>query len=728
MSTTQTILRYIVLSGIFLVPSIVLLVSESMFFPFITGKNFAFRILVEIMFSAWLLLALLNAEYRPRFSWIIVSFFSLLAVMFFANAMGESPLKSFWSNFERMEGYVTLVHVFLYALVMGSSIRTEKLWNALFNTTLAVALIVVVYALGQLGNVLQISQGTSWRVDGTLGNSTYMAVYMLFHIFIAGLMLVRTRISWMRYVYGGLVVLFVFILVQTGTRGAVLGLAGGTLLSAGYIALFTHGHALIRKVAIGVLLFVIIATGLLIGFRETSFIQDDPRLARVANISLDAGSTRFAIWSLAFEGFKERPILGWGQENFSYVFNTYYTAELYGQEPWFDRVHNVVLDWLVAGGILGFLFYVGIFVAAVAYLIVLPIIRKDTSPFTPVERGILFGLLAAYTLHNLFVFDNLISYIFFGVILAFIHQRVSQPIERVNSFSIKTETIEQIMAPILLVATLGLLYVLHVPNILASRNIIDALTARTIEERIESFESALSRNTFALQEVREQLVLQTARDVGNPNISDEMKQVLVGKAHEEIQKQIEEKPGDARVYAFAAILYRAIGNVDLEIQHLEIARTLSPQKQQFMFEQAFAYLKKEDVDSALVLLNEAFELAPENTNARVFYALGALYANNRTLFDSLMTTDEYFAAFAQNDTAVQTTYTLKEYSLLIRSLEYRLLQNPYDASSRVNLAIALFEHGNPAEAIRIAEEGIALDPSFEAQGREIINAIKESTL
>ena len=728
MSTTQTILRYIVLSGIFLVPSIVLLVSESMFFPFITGKNFAFRILVEIMFSAWLLLALLNAEYRPRFSWIIVSFFSLLAVMFFANAMGESPLKSFWSNFERMEGYVTLVHVFLYALVMGSSIRTEKLWNALFNTTLAVALIVVVYALGQLGNVLQISQGTSWRVDGTLGNSTYMAVYMLFHIFIAGLMLVRTRISWMRYVYGGLVVLFVFILVQTGTRGAVLGLAGGTLLSAGYIALFAHGHALIRKVAIGVLLFVIIATGLLIGFRETSFIQDDPRLARVANISLDAGSTRFAIWSLAFEGFKERPILGWGQENFSYVFNTYYTAELYGQEPWFDRVHNVVLDWLVAGGILGFLFYVGIFVAAVAYLIVLPIIRKDTSPFTPVERGILFGLLAAYTLHNLFVFDNLISYIFFGVILAFIHQRVSQPIERVNSFSIKTETIEQIMAPILLVATLGLLYVLHVPNILASRNIIDALTARTIEERIESFESALSRNTFALQEVREQLVLQTARDVGNPNISDEMKQVLVGKAHEEIQKQIEEKPGDARVYAFAAILYRAIGNVDLEIQHLEIARTLSPQKQQFMFEQAFAYLKKEDVDSALVLLNEAFELAPENTNARVFYALGALYANNRTLFDSLMTTDEYFAAFAQNDTAVQTTYTLKEYSLLIRSLEYRLLQNPYDASSRVNLAIALFEHGNPAEAIRIAEEGIALDPSFEAQGREIINAIKESTL
>ena len=99
--------------GIFLVPFISLYVANQMFFPFITGKNFAFRIIVEVIFAAWVILALYEPLYRPKFSWIAAGFVSLIGVMAVANALGEFPLKSFWSNFERMEGYVTLVHVFL---------------------------------------------------------------------------------------------------------------------------------------------------------------------------------------------------------------------------------------------------------------------------------------------------------------------------------------------------------------------------------------------------------------------------------------------------------------------------------------------------------------------------------------------------------------------------------------------------------------------------------------
>jgi len=43
---------------------------------------------------------------------------------------------------------------------------------------------------------------------------------------------------------------------------------------------------------------------------------------------------------MAWEGVKEKPLLGWGQENFNLVFNKYYEPSLYGQEVWFDRVHN----------------------------------------------------------------------------------------------------------------------------------------------------------------------------------------------------------------------------------------------------------------------------------------------------------------------------------------------------------------------------------------------------
>ena len=54
----KDIAKAVVYSGIFLIPAVVLIISNSLFFPFITGKNFTFRIIVEIIFAAWIILAL----------------------------------------------------------------------------------------------------------------------------------------------------------------------------------------------------------------------------------------------------------------------------------------------------------------------------------------------------------------------------------------------------------------------------------------------------------------------------------------------------------------------------------------------------------------------------------------------------------------------------------------------------------------------------------------------
>ena len=55
-------------------------VENEWFFPFITGKNFYFRILVEIAFASWVLLALYDKQYRPRFSWILGGMSALVVV------------------------------------------------------------------------------------------------------------------------------------------------------------------------------------------------------------------------------------------------------------------------------------------------------------------------------------------------------------------------------------------------------------------------------------------------------------------------------------------------------------------------------------------------------------------------------------------------------------------------------------------------------------------------
>ncbi|KKS69496.1 MAG: hypothetical protein UV39_C0009G0004, partial [Candidatus Azambacteria bacterium GW2011_GWA2_42_62] len=42
-------------------------------YPFLTPKFILFQILIEIIFGAWLILAISNKEYRPKFSWLLAA-------------------------------------------------------------------------------------------------------------------------------------------------------------------------------------------------------------------------------------------------------------------------------------------------------------------------------------------------------------------------------------------------------------------------------------------------------------------------------------------------------------------------------------------------------------------------------------------------------------------------------------------------------------------------------
>ena len=55
-----------------------LLVANFLFFPFITGKNFFFRIIVEILTALWLSKCLVDASWRPRKGLLLVTLSGLL--------------------------------------------------------------------------------------------------------------------------------------------------------------------------------------------------------------------------------------------------------------------------------------------------------------------------------------------------------------------------------------------------------------------------------------------------------------------------------------------------------------------------------------------------------------------------------------------------------------------------------------------------------------------------
>lgn len=715
--------------GIFAVPFIPLIISNSMFFPFITGKNFTFRVIVEVIFAAWIILACYDVQYRPKFSWIVGGFIALLTTMAISNILGPNPQGSFWSNFERMEGYVTLAHVFLYMLVVGSVLTTEKLWTRFFNTMLAAASILSLYAFAQLSGDITINQG-GLRLDGTLGNSAYMAIYTLFHIFIGLYLFLRTESRGMKIAYGVFILVFVYLLIQTATRGTVLGLIGGLAVTTTYIALFTKSHPQIRKYAAGGLAVLIATVALFISFRDSSFIQSNPYLERVASISLSEGNVRFKIWDMAYEGFKERPLFGWGQSNFSYIFNQKYDPSLYFAESWYDRAHDIFFDWLVTGGILGFVAYFSIYFAALYYLFVRPLMKEDKA-FTVTERGVIIGILVGYLIHNVFVFDNIVSYIFYGTILAFVHSRVGTPIQALTSARPQERVIEQVIAPIVAVGMVLVVYFVNVPGIKASGDIIDAFRATDPDAMMLAFETALDRGSFGNQEIREQMTRRAQEVIFSNETPQEVKETLSKKVEDELLAQIKEKPGDARAHVFIASFYRSLGSpegLEKAVKQLERARELSPRKQQIIFEQGLTYLQMQDFERSFGYFKEAYELDTTYVEAAVFYAMSAVAAGKPEIANEIISTEDRKNSFYTNDLVTQVVYTAKQYAMVIDIFEYRIAKNPQDSQLRTNLAYILNESGDTARAVEVLKKAGEDIPAFKEQADQFMTEIVKQNL
>ena len=726
-------LRWIVLGSVFALPFIVFIVTQSLYFPFITGKNFSFRIIVEVMTGAWLVLAVMNPAYRPRRSWLLAAFAIFLIVIAAADLFGVNPFKSFWSNFERMDGWVTLAHLFLYFVVGSTMLSTEKLWTRFFQTSLGVSVLVGIHALLQLFGIVSLNPGFSSaaRLDATFGNPIYLAVYMLFHIFIAALLFAqlwrengpRIRTS-SAFLYGGIILFNTLVLFLTGTRGAILGLVGGIIFAA-LLFIFSGAPPHARKIAVGLILLITVVGGAIYVVRDEPWMRNAPIIGRLATISVteQTAQARIMNWGTAWQGVKERPLLGWGQENFAIVFNKYYNPNMYGQEQWFDRVHNVIFDWLVAGGFLGLLAYLSLFGFALFY-----IWRKKSgiSAFTVPEQSILAGLLAAYFFHNLFVFDNIMSYVLFVSVLAYITFRagVATNAERLF-FNISVSARMFPVAAIVAVALVwGAAWFVNAKPLAANRILLQSLVPQSegILKNLEYLEKSISYGSFGTQEAREQLLQAAVQVARIEAVPIEIKQQFLRMAAQEMSLQAQRSPLDPRFPLFLGSLLNMYGFYAEAASALAEARALSPTKQTILFEVATNAFARGDIEEALKILKEAFELAPEFTDARIYYATAAIRAKQFALADELLT--PMMSSGQAADPRIAAAYTMQNrYDKMIPIWEARIQASPEDVEARFVLAAAYARTGNVRKAKEHIEAAAKIDPNMKDRADELLKEI-----
>jgi O-antigen ligase len=431
----------------------VLIVMDSIFFPFIGGKDYFFRFAVELSAIAFLLWWALEAqlgEFKKLFNarakkplFIAVTIF--VAVFVLACLFAYDMHAAFWSNYERGEGGFQMIHYYLFFALLVFLLDKEKDWERIFQFSLVATGGMILYGIlgnysvsGFIGPYAGSTAPTGWwtiltsgRFQGSLGNPAYVAPYLMFSMFYAAYLWIRrkaagTATKLTRWFYGVMIAIFVFFFTISQTRGAEIGLGVAAIVFVVYLMVAGRGKmrkwsaiALIALAAIGVAGYAL---------RNNPAIEKIPE-GRLLQISLNdtTAQTRFWVWGEAWKGFLERPILGWGPENFTAVFDKFFNPNFYapGQnnETWFDRAHSVYFDYLSETGVLGLLAYLGMFgVFAYEFFSKKRRAKHEGSGHhnaNILTRGLMLAMPVAYLVQGVAIFDVLPMYLSVFLFLAF---------------------------------------------------------------------------------------------------------------------------------------------------------------------------------------------------------------------------------------------------------------------------------------------------------------------
>lgn len=633
---------YSVLVGLFLLLLLPFIFGPSLFFPFITGKAFYFRVIVEIIFSIWIAGCVFHKQLRPTKSVILYSLALFMVVFSFANIFGVNFQTSFWSNFERMEGYVTYLHLFALFLVAGSTIKEKKWWHYIFKTSIALSIAVSIHAILQFVDAR--STGQFIRSFALFGNPIYLAEFLMVHIFLC-IFFIRNAKNWMIGYYGVAILLNLIALFFTGTRGALLGLVGGFIVALILTSIFGKSEGSYRRLSVVALVIIVLAGGLFYSLKDTNLIQSNDTLKRFANTSLTekTAQARFANWEIALDGFKERPILGWGQGNYNVIFDSRFNANvLYNQEQWFDHVHNIILDMMVAGGILGLLSYCLIFISLI-YLI-----AKDRE-LLATEKSILIGLIAGYIIQNLFAFDNVISYVFFIFILSYIHgNNSSEGLLRVDKELPETKNNLYIVSVLGAILAISIICLVNYKPYQASSDVVKGMRFRGVDrttgEKILLLEDggysymkrAFDLGTFGNPEIFHRMIENALQIARTDLLSTEDKFKFIDLVNSSAQTVIENDPENSKNYFLYGRFLANIGDLEKAENALRRAIDLSPNKQSTRDLLTQILISKGDFEEAKIFAKETYEIEPEFDAAWVSYVFSLYVLSDSEEYDLLI--------------------------------------------------------------------------------------------
>lgn len=412
-------------------------------FPFILYQGFLFagtstralhlELLVEVL---GVLIAIFAFKKEANLSFkkspITISLFIFFLSLVAASIFGVDFATSFWSKVTRTTGLFYFFHLGIFFLLLLGLFRDEAEFRKLLRVFIVSGVIFALASVFANNGLDLILKKIPWG-GLAFANTTFAGMYV-YAVFMSSVYYVFSSESgkWWHRLLPLIFVITPFFLdynVILGKRVSngffdFIGAAQSSTLALVFSVSFLVAAMFVSKIRSQKTRRVIIWAGSVIGlflviFSANSLLSQGGLVNRVY-LSQGTGA-RPLVWSLSEKAVKERPVLGYGLDNFDQPFEKYYDNRIMepqnGGEAWFDRGHNIIVDQTIETGYLGLLIYLLTYLSIIASMIY--VLLKSKGRKNHIGALVVIGYFLGHFIELQTAFDTTISYVPLVIMAAF---------------------------------------------------------------------------------------------------------------------------------------------------------------------------------------------------------------------------------------------------------------------------------------------------------------------
>jgi len=702
-------------------------------YPYIFGKTVFFITVLMLALPWYIFLIIRRPEYRPKRTLILYGLGIYFLAMVLATIFSFDANRSFWSYPERMTGLWALFHYLLFFFMASGVFRGWDQWKKIIGFSVGVSIALTFVAFIQRVSPELVLQ-TGARTGSFMNNPIFFAAYLIFNIFFTLILLQKSKELWVKAVWGIALALQVLGLLFAETRGAIIGFALAVFV---YLILFAilHKEKRVKTIA-GILLIAIIISGVAFWFvKDQEWLKSVPGLNRFYGISFSGGTveTRLIAWDAAWKGFVEKPVFGWGPENYFYTFNKYYnpkSLEYSFYETWFDHAHNQILDQMNNTGVVGTAAYLALFALVIIYLI--KMYRSGKMDLYIFSGSI--AILIGYFVQNLFIFDQPNVLIMFYFSLAW--WQAFTPHGSEGRTWIKSSGVAVATLVAFAIVAWTVLYLFTFRPAFASTWVRDGVINAqkgNIGGMAEAFERGLGipnqyPDMIPLYYGRETVQLSRGQSTPIEGIEE-----LFGRTAGLLDEVSRLHPANIYNYYLLALIYTEWGRIDSEyynkaLEYIDKSLEFSPERQQLGYVRGNILMQMGRGEEAVEYYKELVALDEDVTeswwNLGVAYTRLGDYENAIAAFERSMEIGRHPASLMEVAALIEVYSQIGDIDKIIEM--YNIGIDRFDSeNSRLysGLARAYFEKGDYELARMYAKIAVELDPSIAGDTEQFLQMI-----